>query len=188
MEKLDQILFLQLVVARLGEKELLSWWNTDIAFKFGGADFLARLVGKESAPLAAAEGILTAARMKEDQLVANIPNDDARSLFSPETKLRNEISRRLHHFKRYPEDIPAEIVTILDSAKEWTVEELRSLLAASAGRVAVVIEGTGFGREVACASGAFADDFEATASLAARYGDLEKGAFVLHYYRSSHGR
>ncbi len=42
---LDSILLIQLTVARLGEKELLSWWNTDICYKLGGADFLKRLVG-----------------------------------------------------------------------------------------------------------------------------------------------
>jgi len=188
MEKLDRILFLQLVAARLGEKELLSWWNTDIAYKFGGADFLGRLVGKEIAPLAAGEGILLAARMKEDERIGGIPGERARSLFCPETTMRNELSRRFHHFKRYPEDIPPEIASILDTGTEWTVETLRALLASSAEGVATAIEGTAFGREVSCASGAFADEFEAMHSLAARYADLEKGKFVLHYCRASHGR
>jgi hypothetical protein len=37
MENLDQLLYCQLIIARLGEKELLAWWNTDIAYKLGGA-------------------------------------------------------------------------------------------------------------------------------------------------------
>ncbi len=52
---LDKIFYTQLVIARLGEKELMNWWNTDVAYKLGGAAFLRRLLGKTIAPLAAGE-------------------------------------------------------------------------------------------------------------------------------------
>jgi hypothetical protein len=54
---LDSILLLQVAVARLGETELMGWWDTDIAYKLGGAYFLQRLVGPRLAPLAAGEGV-----------------------------------------------------------------------------------------------------------------------------------
>jgi len=28
---IDKILYTQLIIARMGEKELMNWWNTDIA-------------------------------------------------------------------------------------------------------------------------------------------------------------
>jgi len=48
--EIDTILYIQLVIARLGEKELMNWWNTDIAYEMGGGDFLERLLGKTMAP------------------------------------------------------------------------------------------------------------------------------------------
>jgi hypothetical protein len=42
-----KILYTQLIIARMGEKELMSWWNTDIAHEMGGADFLGRLVAAQ---------------------------------------------------------------------------------------------------------------------------------------------
>ena len=36
MTALDFLLLLQLTVARLGEKELLGWWNTDIVYNRRG--------------------------------------------------------------------------------------------------------------------------------------------------------
>ena len=58
-DNLDKILYIQLTIARLGEKELMSWWNTDVVYKLGGADFLQRLVGEIIAPLAAGEASVT---------------------------------------------------------------------------------------------------------------------------------
>jgi hypothetical protein len=47
---IDKILHTQLIIARMGEKELMNWWNTDIAYKMGGADFLKRLRRYPCAP------------------------------------------------------------------------------------------------------------------------------------------
>ena len=101
MTALDSLLLLQLTVARLGEKELLGWWNTDIVYKLGGADFLNRLVGSTFAPLAAGEAVLMAARMKEEQGLAAIPGESAYTLFCPEPRLRSELTHRFRHFKTY---------------------------------------------------------------------------------------
>ncbi len=67
---LDKIFHIQLIIARLGEKELMNWWNTDAAYKLGGAAFLQRLLGKTIAPLAAGEAVLEAARLKESSLIS----------------------------------------------------------------------------------------------------------------------
>lgn len=75
LNALDQILYTQLVIARLGEKEVKNWWNTDIVFEMGGADFLKRLVGEKLAPLSAGEGILQAAYLKEKAIHNQIPNN-----------------------------------------------------------------------------------------------------------------
>ena len=40
----DKIIHTQLIIARMGEKELMNWLNTDIAYELGGADFLKRLL------------------------------------------------------------------------------------------------------------------------------------------------
>ncbi len=185
MEKLDQILHLQLVVARLGEKELQAWWNTDIAYKLGGAAFLAKITGTEMVPFAAGEGILAASRLKEEELVAAIPGEPRFSLFCPPLALRNELAFRFHHFKRYPDDTPAEILSILDSFTEWTVASLRAFLEKLTAGAPTDYEGTSFGRELTgIGEGRFASDEAAIQSLAAAYLGLEKGRFVLPYCRS----
>lgn len=48
-ERLDTILAVQIAVARLGEKPIHFWWNSDIADVDGGADLLQRMVGAEMA-------------------------------------------------------------------------------------------------------------------------------------------
>jgi hypothetical protein len=189
MTEIDEILHLQLIVARLGERELLSWWNTDIAYKLGGADFLGRLLGKEMAPLAAAEGIRAAARGKEEALVTAIPGAPCCSLFCPPLGLRNELGYRLSHFKRYLDDTPAEITAIMDSATEWTVESLRALLRDTTKGAVADYEGTSFGRElrlsgnVAGPGSAGGDEAAMMRALAAAYIGLEKGRFSLPYCR-----
>jgi len=183
---LDSLLYLQLVAARLGEQEFQDWWKTDIAFKLGGADFLLRLTDPVTAPLAAGDGVLRAARQKEDALIADIPGSPCRSLFCPPTKLRNELDLRFRHFKRYPDDTPAELLSLLDSATEWTTASLKTLLAEATGKVSPAYEGTSFGRELRGPDGGrFRDEGEAMRALAAAYLGLEKGRFSLPYYRDA---
>ena len=82
---IDKIIHTQLIIARMGEKELMNWWNVDIAFELGGADFLKRLLGDTMAPLAAGEGVLRAAHLKESQLIDEMPdNQNVYSLFRPD--------------------------------------------------------------------------------------------------------
>ena len=129
---IDKILYTQLIIARMGEKELMNWWNTDIAFNLGGADFLKRLLGDALAPLSAGEGILKAAQLKDSQFIKDIPNSqEVFTLFKPEHEVNTAIEERLRHFKRYPEDLPEEIAQILDPDKDWSIEELSNLISIS---------------------------------------------------------
>jgi len=178
---LDKILHTQLIIARLGEKELMNWWNTDIAFNLGGADFLKRLVGNTLAPLAAAEGILKAAQLKDSQLVEVMPNSDqVFTLFKPEPEVHIAIEERLRHFKRYPEDLPEEITHILDAEKDWSIEELSKLISAE---VPVESNGTSFGKEIDKTVGlGIADIMNNLASLIKTN---EKDNYVLSYYKGA---
>lgn len=186
LEKNDHILLLQLSIARLGERELQGWWNTDIAYKLGGAGFLERIAGTQMTPFAAGEGILTAARLVEESLLESIPGNPCFSLFSPPLPLRNELMRRYHHFKRYPEDTPDEIRALLDVRTDWTVDALCSLIEETAGRSASAYEGTSFGRELPSVTGGTSGELEATMNaLATVYLSIEKGKYVLPYFRTT---
>lgn len=179
MTALDSLLLLQLTVARLGEKELLGWWNTDIVYKLGGADFLNRLVGSTFAPLAAGEAVLMAARMKEEQGLAAIPGESAYTLFCPEPRLRSELTHRFRHFKTYPDDVPAEIREILDSERQWKAPDLFARLGANPKPS---FQGTSFGREVSVHKAW--TELEKARALAATLSPEDKGSYVMPYYRS----
>lgn len=84
IQQLDEILTFQLTVARLGEKELMNWWNINAADERDGGDFLRRLVGPEMSPLAAGEILLTVCEEKEETQFEKAPNRDSiKSLFLP---------------------------------------------------------------------------------------------------------
>ncbi|MFK5914600.1 MAG: BREX-6 system BrxE protein [Woeseiaceae bacterium] len=183
----DKIIHTQLIIARMGEKELMNWWNTDIAYELGGADFLKRLLGNTLAPLAAGEGILKAAQLKDQQSIKAMPNFNNReqqtySLFSPEPEIAVAIHERLRHFKRYPEDIPEEISQILDPKKDWQVEELADLIATNSTND---FTGTSFGKEIEKKLGEGIT--ELMSQLASLVATNEKGNYVLSYYSCPNG-
>jgi len=174
----DKILYLQLIIARMGEKELMNWWNTDIAYEMGGADFLKRLLGETLAPLAAAEGILKAAHLKEMQLIEDMPdNQTVHTLFRPEPDVEMALQERLRYFKRYPETLPKEIAHILDPKKDWQSEELFNLIQPE---TLPDFMGSSFGREIQKNLGVGIVDVMTT--LAAITKTNEKGRYVLSYY------
>lgn len=111
--ELDQILALQIAVARLGERPLRFWWNSDIADIDGGADLLVRLVGKESAPLSVIQALLQVAKQTEERLCAAVPSPLAYSLFCPEPTLRRALHNRIQHFKSYPDELPESFHVLL---------------------------------------------------------------------------
>jgi len=186
-DDLDKIFYTQLVIARLGEKELMNWWNTDVAYKLGGAVFLRRLLGKTIAPLAAGEAILEAARLKESSLISEIPeNKQVFSLFKPEPSLSTALKERMRHFKRYPDDIPDEIVSILDPEKDWTSGDLIDLINVPDS---LKSSGTSFGRLFEKFPGQNMTDTLNSIMLILASGIIahgkssEKGKYTLCYYQ-----
>gem|GEM_PF-5704322 len=115
-ERLDTILAVQIAVARLGEKPIHFWWNSDIADVNGGADLLQRMVGAEMTPLAVVDRLLLSAKLAEERVLAEIPAPQAYSMFLPEPGLRVALQRRLRHFKAYPADLPEQIASLLTDA------------------------------------------------------------------------
>jgi len=185
VERNNHLLYLQLIVARLGEKELSGWWDTDIAYRLGGAGFLSRIAGNEMAPLAAGDGLIRAARNREEPLIDTVPGASVMSLFCPPPTLRNELSRRYAHYKKYREDTPEEILILLSSETEWTVDALRTLLKKETAGVTWTTEGTTSGRELSLeGKKPFVSGENALMACAAAYCELEKGRFTLIYCRT----
>ena len=178
---IDKILYNQLIIARMGEKELMNWWNTDIGHEMGGADFLERLLGKVMAPLSAGEGILRAAYLKEMQTINEMPdNDNVCTLFRPEPEAAIGIEERYRHFKRYPESLPETIAEILDPKKDWSSDQLAELIRSD---LSPESKGTSFGIELDKPEGIGVA--EITTAIASIIQSNEKGRYVLAYYRKS---
>jgi hypothetical protein len=176
---IEKIFYIQLVIARLGEKEIMNWWNTDVAYELGGAAFLQRLLGKTIAPLAAGEAILEAARLSDTALINEIPNNQVIfSLFKPEPKIHTALEEKMRHYKRYPNDIPIEITKILDPAKNWTADDLIGLINVQDGTQST---GTSFGRQFEKYTGQSMADIMLI--LASGITVCEKGRYTLYYYQ-----
>lgn len=176
---INKILYTQLIIARLGEKELMNWWNTDIAYEMGGADFLGRLLGITMAPLAAGEGILRAAYLREMQIIKEMPNNDTVcTLFRPEPEVAIGIEERYRHFKRYPESLSDDITEILDPQKDWSSNQLAELIGSDFSPES---KGTSFGKEIVKPEGVGIGDI--MASMASMIKSNEQGRYVLVYYR-----
>lgn len=192
-ERLDTILAVQIVVARLGEKPFRFWWNSDIADVDGGTDLLQRMVGAEMTPLAVADGLLLTAKRAEERLLGEIPAPQAYSLFSPEPGLRVALQRRLGHFKAYPEDLPEQIASLLMEtvSADYLVAAIEEYAGAT-DPAGVTEEQTRFGIEVTVPDGKGDDGvgiadralviIAALARVALR---SPRGAYTLGYYRET---
>jgi len=177
---IDKILYTQLIIARMGEKELMNWWNTDIAFEMGGADFLKRLLGDKIAPVAAGEGILKAAYLKESQLIDEMPDrNSVHSLFCPEPEVYFALEVRMRHFKRYPESMPENISQILNPKKDWTSVEFSDLIQSEK---IPEFTGSSFGKEIEY--NIVIGMPELMLNLASLIKTNEKGHYVMSYYRN----
>lgn len=198
---LDQILALQVAVARLGEKPFRFWWNSDIADIDGGADLLVRLVGKEIAPLTVIEALLLVAQQTEERLLSAIPAPPAYSLFCPEPALRTALHNRFRHFKSYPEDLPERLGFLVGpecreddllAAITHAVTGAIGAAAIGADGIETVAEGsietreTSFGVELTCGAPAAAQ-IHCAAMLATVASRSPKGAYTLPYYREAPG-
>jgi len=177
---IDTILNIQLTICRLGEKEHFNWWNTDIAFKLGGSDFLYRLVGSTLAPLSAGEAIIIAARYKEEPLIASIPQKEVFSIFCPESELRYALEQRFRHFKTYPGDVPDNIAEIINPETVWTEVQLLERIAV---KTKSEYNGTSFGREITINKSW--SSVEKIQALSSTFSITDKGNYVMPYYRKS---
>lgn len=186
MNTIDRLLYLQLIVARLGEQELMGWWDIDIAHRLGGAGFLGRIAGEDMAPLAAGDGLRLAGRIREEPFLSKVPGVPAASFFLPEPTLLRELDRRYIHYKKYREDVPAEILTLLDPQKDWSLDELQDLMKPYTTGVTYEVEGTSHGWDLSLpGKKLFSGGEEALQACASAYLSLGKGSFKLIYYRIS---
>jgi hypothetical protein len=126
---LDQILALQLKIARAGELERLSWWRVDATDADGGGDFYQRLLGKASRQ-AAAETAMAGAKARELILFQErgIAEGSIYTLFHPPFKLDVALRERWQHFKNYPEDLPSELAQLLDHELSFDKGEFEAWL------------------------------------------------------------
>lgn len=181
-DTLDEILKIQLLIARLGEKESMNWWNLDISFEEGGADFLTRLVGDTHPNLPAlsiADGLLLACNQYEENLIAQSGQSLA-SLFSPEPELLFSLKERLRYFKKYPDTLPDTLIQVLDSSKEWTTSDVQELLAIDS---LPSFEGTTVGCKVPIDSGIGVLD--SIKSLTSVILGFPKGQYSLAYFQGA---
>ena len=131
------------------------------------------------APLAAGEGILKAAQLKENQLFEDIPdNQKVCSLFQPDPGISIAVEERLRHFKRYPEDLPENISQVLDLKKDWGATELAELIQPE---TSPQYKASSFGKEMEKTVGLSITDI--MTNLAALVKTCEKGGYVLSFYR-----
>ena len=179
---LDKILAIQLIIARLGEKELRNWWNLDIAFENGGADFIERLVGnthQNLTKLAIADGLMQSCFNLEQKLLANLPRENGISLFVPEGTLLIELKERFRHFKKYPDDLPNEIQVILDSSIDYSEDELINMLPLESTLKPELVEGTSHGKLVKILPGW--DAIQKATSYANMIVENSKSSYTLIY-------
>lgn len=126
---LDEILVLQLQIARAGEKERLSWWRVDATDALGGGDFYQRLLGNASR-LAAAETALAGAKAREALLFQErgIAEDTVFTLFHPPFALAVALRERWQHFKSYSEELPPDLSHLLDHELSFAKGEFEAWL------------------------------------------------------------
>jgi hypothetical protein len=119
---LDQILELQIKIARAGEKHRLSWWNVDATDTDGGGDFFKMLVGRLS-EMSAIEIALVGARLLEKEKIKNARiSFEVLSIFNPGAEITIQLSKRWEQLKVNPEIIPDIIKSLLDHNLEFDKE------------------------------------------------------------------
>ncbi|HEY8743785.1 MAG TPA: BrxE family protein [Chloroflexota bacterium] len=91
----DRVLALRAFIARLGERDLFSWWD-DNALTTSGQYVMARLFPRTAA-LAQLEVALEAATIRHR---AFVPQPTRLTLFSLPAALEAQVSKRLHAMKR----------------------------------------------------------------------------------------
>lgn len=182
-EKLDSFLATQLAIARLGEKPIRFWWNSDIVDIDGGADLLYRLVGETMAPLSAIEGVLLVAERAERRRLSTIPAPQAYSLFCPEPVIRKMLRQRLRQFKSYPDELPDAVGRLVSSG--LGEDDLMAAIDTDLGTEFEEVE-TSFGIELQMGI-AEEDPVKSALSLASVALRSPRGSYTLPYYREALG-
>lgn len=119
-QTLDDILALQILVAKAGETERLNWWRIDATDEAGGGDFFQRLVGSLS-PMASTEAALKGAAAKELEIMQNASIDhEMVSLFHLPGELQIQVQERWGFYKKHPEQLPEALQQLI--AHDWTFE------------------------------------------------------------------
>ncbi|MBK6607323.1 MAG: BREX-6 system BrxE protein [Leptospiraceae bacterium] len=150
---LDLYLYYRILVARLGESERFQWWdkNLDATDSEGGGAFFQKLLPDDNPSvgyLSAVEAPIESAKALELSRIHQANNQDIfLSLFLSPPELESILSDRWFHWKRFPNDIPAQVARVLDSSagKERLVEEFKL---ATKDLQKPKFEGTSFGLKV----------------------------------------
>lgn len=177
IEQLDQILELQIKVARAGETERLFWWRVDATDALGGGDFFKRLVGSLS-ELSSVEAVLEGAKAKEKKLLEEAGVEKSViTLFNPQVALKIKLQERWNHFKANPGEIPDNIKTLLNHNLEFDSTSFENELSAYNKPS---YERSSFGRK---ARGVIPDEsLKQMQQLASLLIPLEKNQYPLPYY------
>jgi len=176
-ETLDQILELQIKIARAGETERLFWWRVDATDSAGGGDFFKRLVGSLS-ELSAVEAALEGAKSKEKKLLEEAGVEKSViTLFNPQVELKIKLEERWRHFKANPEEIPDNIKSLLNHDLEFNRSNFENELSSYQKPS---YERSSFGRK---ARGEMPGDaLKQMQQLASLLIPLEKNQYPLPYY------
>ena len=178
IEKLDQILELQIKIAIAGETERLFWWKVDATDLLGGGDFFQRLVGSSLSPLSSVEAALQGAKLKEKNLLEqNGVEKTVSTIYNPHIELKIKLDELWSHFKANPSEIPENIRVLLDHNREFNKNDFENELASFSKPS---YERSSFGRK---AKGEYPDDdLTFIRNLASLLLPLEKNQYPLPYY------
>ena len=131
-EVLDDILSIQFLVAWAGEggkgAERLGWWDTDLVDKYGGGDFMKRLVPRTHA-WAGLQAVREAARRKDREIRSQAADPDRiRSLFYLGHQVDRQLDDRLSELKQQEEE-PSRLLSLLEVIDaEFDADEMAETL------------------------------------------------------------
>lgn len=128
--EIDHILHIQILFARLGERERFGWWRLmDATDVNGGGGFFKRFLAEGHSifrELAAAEAAILAAKQIEKARIRGYNSQiQVQTIYCGSPAWEADLNSRWAHWKKYPSDIP---------------EKTRLILAATAGKGQLIAE------------------------------------------------
>lgn len=123
LSEIDKALHLQIVFARLGERERFGWWRSmDATDNDGGGAFFKRFLSEAASvfpELAAAEAAILAARQMEKARIHRYNSQiQVQTIFCGSPAWEANLNSRWAHWKKYPSDIPEKTRLILNAATD----------------------------------------------------------------------